>query len=209
MTTRLVWLLCLGLSALLTSSNLFNPSTSTFEAEGTGHLTPQMCRFPAIQDSDYPSFSLFLENGFLAFSSALGFQESGNRYHKINAYDHLGRYQFGAETLRLYRVTNLPYFLRTPELQERVFLRNLQRNKWVLRRDIRRFVGLKISGIEITESGILAAAHLAGPGNVKQYLRSWGAVNVADALGTDLETYLERFSGYDLSVVVAKQKPRL
>ena len=31
-----------------------------------------------------------------------------------------------------------------------------------------------MNGIEITESGILAAAHLSGAGNVKKYLRSNG-----------------------------------
>ena len=35
------------------------------------------------------------------------------------------------------------------------------RNKWELRKEIEKYSGRKINGVEITESGILAAAHLA------------------------------------------------
>jgi hypothetical protein len=43
-------------------------------------------------------------------------------------------------------------------------------------RDIKRMVGKKINGIPITESGILAAAHLAGAGNVKKISEKLGAI---------------------------------
>jgi uncharacterized protein with ParB-like and HNH nuclease domain len=74
-------------------------------------------------------------------------------------------------------------------------------NKWILKRDIQWSVGKKINGIEITESGILAAAHLAGAGNVKKYLRSNGEKNAFDAFGTDVEQYMKRFGGYDTSFI--------
>ncbi|MDX1364484.1 MAG: peptidoglycan-binding protein LysM, partial [Arenibacter latericius] len=85
----------------------------------------------------------------------------------------------------------------------------LSRNKWILRRDIKRFVGKKINGQEVTESGILAAAHLAGPGNVKKYLRSYGKSDVNDSFGTTVSYYIKRFSGYDISHVAAIRNPKI
>mgnify|MGYP001302037730 CR=1 FL=1 len=82
------------------------------------------------------------------------------------------------------------------ELQEKVFIANLKRNKWILRRDIRRFVGHNIKGTCVTESGILAAAHLGGPGSVRKYFRS-GKIT-KDGNGTKITSYMQRFSGYDL-----------
>jgi len=76
-------------------------------------------------------------------------------------------------------------------------------NKWILRKEIKRTVGKRINGILITESGILAASHLAGAGNVKKYLRSWGKVNFKDAYGSNIEHYLKKFAGYDTSFIKA------
>nr|MDJ0646725.1 hypothetical protein [Flavobacteriaceae bacterium] len=60
-----------------------------------------------------------------------------------------------------------------------------------------------------TESGILAAAHLAGAGNVKKYLRSNGAFQFSDAYGTTIEHYLKKFAGYDTSLIEANRKPAI
>jgi hypothetical protein len=106
-------------------------------------------------------------------------------------------------------VYNATQFLNDPSLQEKVFRTNIARNKWILRRDINRFVGKKIKGVEITESGILAAAHLAGAGNVKKYLRSYGAIDVQDAYGTSIGDYIKKFSGYDVSVVLPQRNPKV
>lgn len=66
-----------------------------------------------------------------------------------------------------------------------------------------------INGQEITESGILAAAHLAGAGNVKKYLRSYGELNVDDDFGSSVSYYIKKFSGYDISHVTPKKNPRI
>ena len=60
----------------------------------------------------------------------------------------------------------------------------------------------------VTESGILAAAHLAGPGSVKKYLRSYGLDNFADGYGTTICHYMKRFSGYDTSFVKPNKKAK-
>jgi hypothetical protein len=153
----------------------------------------------------YETFSPYLEKSFVGFKEALGFRESGGNYASINTYGYLGKYQFGKGTLSLIGVHNVNEFLSNPKLQERAFIANAQRNKWILRRDINKFVGKRINNILVTESGILAAAHLAGPGSVKKYLRSYGLDNFADGYGTTIANYMQRFSGYDLSFLKANK----
>ena len=63
--------------------------------------------------------------------------------------------------------------------------------------------------LEITESGILAAAHLSGPGNVKKYLRGTGKEDFKDALGTSISYYMNYFKNFDLSYVEAVRKPKV
>ncbi len=151
----------------------------------------------------------FLGSSFVGFKEALAFKESQGDYFTINTLGYLGKYQFGVGTLQLMGVYNATKFLNDPTLQEKVFRTNLSRNKWILRKDIQRFSGKRIKGIEITESGILAAAHLAGPGNVKKFLRSYGEWEVEDAYGTSIFHYLEQFSGYDVSSIKAEKNPRI
>ena len=151
----------------------------------------------------------YLGKTYLGFKDALGFKESRGNYFSVNDFGYLGKYQFGEETLKVIGIYTPNQFLYNPELQERAFLANTERNKWILRKDINRFVGKRINGITITESGILAAAHLAGPGSVKKYLRSYGNNRFSDAYGTSISSYMKRFSGYDTSDVVPNKKARV
>ncbi|OBX26241.1 peptidoglycan-binding protein LysM [Gelidibacter algens] len=156
----------------------------------------------------YDRYFPYLGKSYLGFREALAFKESQGNYFTVNDLGYLGKYQFGAETLKLLGVYNPQFFLYTPELQEKAFLANSERNKWILRKDISRFVGKEIHGITVTESGILAAAHLAGPGSVKKFLRSFGEYNFSDAYGTSISSYMKRFSGYDTSFIKPNQKAK-
>lgn len=156
----------------------------------------------------FNTFTMDLGKSYVGFKEALAFKESQGNYFSVNDFGYLGKYQFGKETLKLIGIYSPNQFLYNPELQEKAFMANLERNKWVLRRDIERFVGKRINGIEITESGILAAAHLAGPGSVKKYLRSYGQNGFSDAFGTSINNYMKRFSGYDTSIVKPNKKAR-
>mgnify|MGYP000956848001 CR=1 FL=1 len=124
----------------------------------------------------------FTGNNYVGFKEALAFKESQGKYHSINTLGYLGKYQFGKSTLAFFGQFNTQCFMQDAALQEKIFYHNTARNKWILRRDIKRYVGSKMNDIVITESGILAAAHLAGPGNVKKYLRSGGKDDKKDAL---------------------------
>lgn len=163
--------------------------------------------FLALNDAD-KSFSPYLGKSFVGFKEALAFKESGGDYFSVNTYGYLGKYQFGASTLKMIGINNPAKFLKNPALQEKAFIANAARNKWILRRDIKNFVGKRINGHVVTESGILAAAHLAGPGSVKKYLRSYGLNNFADGYGTTIQYYMKRFSGYDTSFVKPDRKAK-
>ena len=133
------------------------------------------------------------------FLNAIGHRESSNRYDIVNKWGYMGKYQFGKKTLK-----NLGYdiskeeFLNSPHLQEKAMLDLLEHNKNILQSYIDSWEGKIIHGVEITESGILAAAHLAGPGNVKKYFQK--GKNFKDGNGTKLTSYLTQFSGYDINL---------
>lgn len=154
-------------------------------------------------------FTPHLGKSFEGFKEALAFKESRGDYFTVNTLGYLGKYQFGTETLKVIGIYNPNHFLYNPELQEKAFIANAERNKWVLRKDIKRFKGEIISGVKVTESGILAAAHLAGPGSVKKFLRSYGVANFSDAYGSSVKYYMKKFSGYDTSNIAPKKKARV
>ncbi len=149
------------------------------------------------EDRYYPE----LGKSYLAFREAVGFAESGGDYKVINEFGYMGKYQFGRATLEMIGIKDTKLFLNTPDLQESAFYANASRNKWILIRDIQRFENKIINGVKITESGILAAAHLAGPGNVKKFLRSGGEQTFNDGFGTSIKYYFKKFQGYDTSYI--------
>ena len=172
---------------------------------------PTLVLFPKNRTTFKSSFVTppFLGSCYIGFKEALAFRESRGNYFIINTLGYLGKYQFGIGTLQLMGVYSATKFINDPSLQEKVFYTNISRNKWILRKYIKYFVGKKVRGVEITESGILAAAHLAGPGNVIKYLYSNGSKDVKDAYGTSLADYLQKFSGYDISEISAIRNPRV
>lgn len=148
----------------------------------------------------------YINRNFIAFKEAVAFKESQGKYSSVNTLGYLGKYQFGKNTLKRFKIYDTDVFLNSPELQERAFIAYCKVNKWILRKDIKRSVGKTINGIYITESGILAAAHLSGAGNVKKFLRSNGKQKFKDAYGTTISLYLKKFADYDVSNIIADRK---
>jgi hypothetical protein len=134
------------------------------------------------------------------FLDAIGFRESSNNYKAVNQFGYLGKYQFGRKTLNAIGFEDISNreFLANPSIQEEAMLILLKRNKHTLRREIKKYVGKTINGIYITESGILAAAHLGGAGNVKKFFRN--GKNFADGNGTKMTSYMKRFANYQLNI---------
>lgn len=151
----------------------------------------------------------FVGKSFNGFKEALAFKESGGDYFVVNQFGYLGKYQFGKSTLELIGIKDVNEFLSDTELQEKAFVANLERNKWVLRNYIKRYKGRIYNGARITESGILAAAHLVGPGSVKEYLRSGGSVNYEDGNGVSVTYYMKKFAGYDTSFIVPNKSAKI
>jgi|SRR6056300_979522 hypothetical protein len=126
-------------------------------------------------------------------------RESSNRYDVVNQYGYMGAYQFGSSTLK-----NLGYnvskkeFLNNPALQEEAMIKLLKANKHTLRRQIKKYDGKLVNGVLVTESGLLAAAHLVGAGSVRKWVRN--GKTSRDRNGVTLVSYLTKFNGYCLDI---------
>jgi len=144
-----------------------------------------------------PKVELVVKN-HSKFLEDLGMRESSGNYKAVNRFGYLGKYQFGRRTLNALGYQNISNreFLANASIQEEVMYALLTHNKKILRRQIEKYHGKTINGIYITESGILAAAHLAGPGNVKRFLKK--GYEFKDGNGTKMTSYMKKFSNYKL-----------
>ena len=138
-----------------------------------------------------PSHQQFLE--------AIGHRESSNNYSVVNEFGYMGKYQFGKATLKGLGINvTKEEFITNPKLQEKAMHMLLSHNRKKLKRYIKKYEGQIIHGVLITESGVLAAAHLAGQGNVRKFLKN-GFV-FEDGNGTKMTSYMKQFGGYILNL---------
>lgn len=166
--------------------------------------------YPSEKSTDYPTASLLLTGkSFTGFKEALAYRESRGQYKLVNSFGYMGKYQFGTSALRAIGISNTRAFLNSREMQEEAFKALLAKNKFLLRDEIERFEGEVIAGIEVTESGILAAAHLLGAGSVKKFFRNNGEVYIRDGYGTSLRSYLKDFAHFDTSSITADDNARV
>lgn len=154
-------------------------------------------------DARYFSLATSSPDSFISFKEALAFKESQGKYWRVNSLGYLGKYQFGTSTLDLLGVKDTTRFLSSPRLQERAFVKNVQYNYEVLAPYIEKYEGKTIAGVPITASGVIAAAHLSGPGGVKRFFKTNGRKASRDAYGSSIISYMKRFAGYDISDVIA------
>lgn len=142
------------------------------------------------------------QNKYSLFKKALAKFESRNNWKEYNRYGYIGKYQFGRSALNAtgFSQITLEGFKMNPQIftesdQERAMDILLQLNESSMNDYIRDFVGYTLCDtIHITRMGILAAAHLSGPANVKEFLESSGRENPRDRMGTHLSDYLFAFS---------------
>ena len=162
------------------------------------------------------------------FLAALAERESGLRPDAENRLTHyIGLYQMGEAALQdiglysgdatrrndftgtfsgRYGVSSLADFLADPDAQTQAITDYHDRlwNSYLTRGGsggAAEYIGSEIGSITITQSGLIAAAHLVGAGAVNAWLASDGAVTPSDAMGTRMTEYLARFAGYSLSPV--------
>lgn len=150
------------------------------------------------------------KGSFNNFKEAIAFSESSGNYKAMNRYGYLGKYQFGKAALNDLGLKGVStkHFLHNHKLQERAFIGLISINKYRLR-NYYNYVGKTINGIKITESGMLAAAHLVGSNSVKDWIKSNGKKNKHDANGVTLEHYMNKFGGYNTSTINAKRTIRV
>ena len=133
------------------------------------------------------------------FLHDLGHRESGNRYNVVNQFGYMGKYQFGKSTLKTLKIkVTKEAFLNSPDLQEYAMLKLLCYNKNKLQKYIDKYEGQVVNDILVTESGLLAAAHLGGAGSVRKWFRT-GKIR-KDGNGVKITSYMKQFSGYDLDL---------
>lgn len=155
--------------------------------------------------------------GYRDFLEALGERESSGSYTVVNTYGYLGKYQFGELALidlGYYTkdgtakndwqadhwtgkdgVDSKADFLASPEAQENA-IRAFMKLQWQYLGDTQRFAGQTIGGLKLTESSLLAASHLLGPGTVTAFLEGGAVSSPKDGYGTTITEYLTLFSGY-------------
>lgn len=166
--------------------------------------------FPSKEQTDYPQLNIpFTGKFFIGFKEALAFKESQGKYKKINSLGYMGKYQFGSQTLKTIGIHNNEAFLNSPKMQEKAFVALLSKNKYELRDEIEKYSGKIVNGIKITESGILAAAHLGGVGSVKKFFKSNGERYLKDDYGTSIKSYMKNFGGYETAGIEANSNPKV
>lgn len=138
--------------------------------------------------------------GVFAFMRHMSMVESDNNHRVVNRFGMMGKYQFSPRTLQgLGFNVSKEQFLADPELQDEAMIKLIQNNKRELRSIIRQFSGKVVNGVYVTESGIIAGAHLVGTGGVLAffYPEKYGH-NTADGNGTPVSLYMKKFAGYNL-----------
>ena len=145
------------------------------------------------------------------FLRLLAFKESTNNPQSINQFGYVGKYQFGRLALLDLGYEELFYNELRNKLQKDLsvypedkqdedMLKLLTINKRYLGKKYMSYVGKTINGITLTESGMLAAAHLLGAGSVKRWIKAKGKITLKDGNGTTIEKYLQDFQGFNLEV---------
>lgn len=160
--------------------------------------------YPSLSTSDYNNLDVpFTGKFFVAYKEAIAFRESQGQYRLVNSFGYMGKYQFGKSALRAIGIRDFSNFLKNPALQEKAFEALCAKNKYELREEIAKYDGKVVGGVKVTESGILAAAHLGGAGSVKRFFKSNGSRFLRDGYGTSIKSYMRKFGGYETSGIVA------
>ncbi|OEU76301.1 MAG: hypothetical protein BA874_01435 [Desulfuromonadales bacterium C00003068] len=157
-------------------------------------------------------------DGFLA---ALRKMESGGNYKAVNTLNFIGAYQFGEAALidlGYVRRDRDPYdnnygggftgkngirsiddFLNNRAVQDKAAKAWMKIMwKYIEADGLRRYAWRKVGDVQMTPSGMLAAAHLLGSGALKDYIRANGQSDFRDPYGTPLSKYINTLAGYDV-----------
>ena len=208
------WIYYTSIALVTAFITLSFKATTHKNLDGTKHDDASFYILPSLEEIDnkteFLNFSFpYTGKTFTGFKEALAFKESQGRYTLINSLGYMGKYQFGRAALRAIGIHDSSEFLSNPRLQEKAFKTLLAKNKWELRKEIEKYDGKVVNGVAVTESGILAAAHLGGAGSVKKFFKNKGKRAIKDNYGTTLQSYMKKFGGYDTSFIEADNNAKV
>jgi hypothetical protein len=135
-----------------------------------------------------------------AFLDDLSYIESRGNY-SISRGEYWGRYQLSSICRQDINCTiDKQTFLSDSTIQDEVMVTWLLRLKQILDDEIQEYDNTWVGNYYVTESGLLAMAHLVGPENVKKFLINKGQWIPRDGnrkAGTD---YLQQYGKYNLQL---------
>jgi len=145
------------------------------------------------------------------FLNLLAFKESSGNWKKIRYSKktgnpvYIGKYQFGKIALEDLGV-NPDIILQfkdnpnvfPPKMQDNLVKKLLNKNRKYLGDNYLSYDGKTVGGINVTESGLLAASHLRGALAVKKFIDSNGKIDLSDANGTKVSDYMKYFGGFNI-----------
>ena len=115
-----------------------------------------------------------------------------------------GGYQFSEPRLRDYMNKmgvefTVEDFAKDPALQETVMDWHEQDiMDLAMERNLDRFIGTEVGGVQVTPSAIVGMAHLGGNGGMRDFLVSGGKNDQIDNYGTRISDYGKKFTGMNL-----------
>lgn len=158
------------------------------------------------------------------FLNELAFKESSNTWDTVNTLGYIGKYQFGSAARKTVKLKYFTWkqFKNNPNIwpeheQDSAVIKLIKVNHKYLSYhfDLDSIVSNKIElkqessfwykngeTTEITWSGIYAASHLSGPGNVRKFFKSNGEYNHTDANGMSTFDYLKYFSNINVKPLI-------
>lgn len=202
----------------ISAKNVVSNVSSNEYVEPTKKYTPNVVYTP--RDYYIPSGTNEAHSygkDFDMFANDIAQKESSGIWTISNRYGYMGLYQIGRLALKdvsdrtddpslkgIHKIVTKSKFDKNPnifpvELQTKVFREILKNNKAYLR-DYYKYIGTVVGGVQITESGLLASAHLVGHRGIKKFLDSNGRVDTKDGNGVKCSTYLKQFSHYNINI---------
>jgi Ca2+-binding RTX toxin-like protein len=155
---------------------------------------------------------------YLDFFAAVRLQESTNNYQAVNPFGYLGAYQFGESALAElgYALKTGNYtdnanigwtgkdgikstadFLNSPSVQDSAATAWFAKLWSQIRQyDIEFYDNQTLNGVHLTQSGMIAGAHLVGAGALNAFITSGGTTIARDGNGIPITTYIQQFADY-------------
>ena len=154
-----------------------------------------------------------MSKNFYDFREAIKQRESSGNYQAVNRFSFMGAFQFGKPRLwdlgysldrykphwynfRDRKDLTKQEFLEDEELQDLIFFQHVRNCiKQIKNKGLDKYICTYVNKIKITMSGLVAGMHLGGLGSLTKWLVG---VPFRNGFGTDLGSYIEKFSDYDL-----------